>query len=459
MSVRVSKSLLEKYDRPGPRYTSYPTAPCWSDFTAADYEQRLRASAVRADEPVSLYVHLPFCEKLCWFCGCSVVVTQKRDKAAAYVDRILREAALVRNTMGCSRPVAQYHWGGGTPTFLPPEQIRRLYLGLHDLFPNQKDAEISIEVDPRVTTTEQLQTLSELGFNRISMGVQDFDPAVQEAIHRVQGYQLTRELIEASRSVGFESVNVDLIYGLPHQTVTGFSRTIEQVLELRPDRVACYSYAYVPWLKKHQNVIPAEALPTSSAKLDLYLTALRSFQEGGFSAIGMDHFAQGDDDLAIAAESGSLHRNFQGYSTHPAEEMLSFGVTAIGEMDRAFVQNLKTLPEWEQEVDAGRLPCNRGLLRSPADEERRRMILDLMCKFRLDFKDHGGEAFRRRFETEMKELAQMADDGLIEIHPDHLRVTRLGRLLIRNIAMVFDEWLRHERQQAGKPAARYSRTV
>lgn len=460
MSVRVPVELLAKYDRPGPRYTSYPTAPCWSDFTAADYQERLRAAAVRVDEPVSLYVHLPFCESLCWFCGCSVVITNKHDKSEAYVGRVLKEAAMVRETMECGRPVAQFHWGGGTPTFLPPEQITRLYVGLNELFVNMDDAEISIEVDPRVTTTAQLETLRDLGFNRISMGVQDFNPEVQKAINRIQSFEMTRDLVNAARDLGFQSVNLDLIYGLPFQNARAFGRTLDQIIEIGPQRIACYSYAHVPWLKKHQRIISEDTLPEPSVKLDLYRIALDALQDAGFVVIGMDHFAQQDDELAVAAGTGSLHRNFQGYSTHPAEEMLSFGVTAIGEVDRAFVQNLKTLSEWEREVDAGRLPANRGLRRSASDEERRRMILDLMCKFRLVFDEHGGnENFQRRFAVELEELKQLSADGLIEILEDRLQVTQLGRLLIRNIAMVFDEWLRRDRRQDDTPKSRFSQTV
>lgn len=460
MSVQVPVELLTKYDKPGPRYTSYPTAPCWSEFTATDYKERLRAAAARGYEPISLYVHLPFCESLCWFCGCSVVITQKHDRSEAYVGRVLKEATMVREAMGCGRPVAQFHWGGGTPTFLPPEQITRLYTGLNELFPNTADAEISIEVDPRVTTTEQLETLSGLGFNRISMGVQDFNPEVQKAINRMQSFEMTRDLVEASRELGFQSVNLDLIYGLPFQIEQAFRRTLDQIIQIGPDRIACYSYAHVPWLKKHQRVISEETLPEPAVKLNLYRTALDVLQDAGFVMIGMDHFAQQDDELAVAASTGSLHRNFQGYSTHPAEEMLSFGVTAIGEVDRAFVQNLKTLPEWEREVDAGHLPSSRGLRRSDSDEERRRMILDLMCKFRLVFDEHGGnEDFRRRFAIELEELKQLSEDGLIEITEDRLQVTQLGRLMIRNIAMVFDEWLRRDRQGNDAPRTRFSRTV
>ena len=320
------RELLAKYDRPGPRYTSYPTAPAWcDDFGPVDYAERLRESG-KSSTPMSLYVHIPYCESMCYFCGCSTVITQRHDKEAPYVDAVLREARLVRETMGNSRTVAQHHWGGGTPTFLSPEHLAKLYRGIDELFPTAADAEVSIEVDPRITTHEQLAMLADLGFNRVSMGVQDFNPEVQKAIHRVQSFEKTESLVQSARALGFRSVNLDLIYGLPHQTEASFAATLEQFHELNADRIACYGYAHVPWLKKHQRVIPESALPTGADKLALYLVALESFLERGYVAIGMDHFARPDDELAIAAESGTLHRNFMGYSTHPADDMVSFGM-------------------------------------------------------------------------------------------------------------------------------------
>jgi oxygen-independent coproporphyrinogen-3 oxidase len=461
----VPPGLLGRYDKPGPRYTSYPTAPSWNDeYGPADHADRIRScgSSERAGEPLSMYVHLPYCESMCWFCGCNVVITQDRGKGANYVDEVLREAELARSFLGddADRPVHQHHWGGGTPTFLPPEHLVRLFEGLTELFPLHDEAEVSIEVDPRVTSREQLEALREAGFNRVSMGVQDFNEKVQKAIHRIQPYEMTRKLVDDARSLGFESVNIDLIYGLPYQDEPSFAHTLERALSLKPDRVACYSYAHVPWLKKHQSVIPEDALPTGEAKLNLYLQALGAFGAEGYVPIGMDHFASGGDSLAEAAERGILHRNFMGYTTSPAEDMLSFGMTAISEVDGAFAQNRKTLKEWLEGLDAGELPVERGLRRDEDDAARRRIILDMMCHFRVEFADHGGvQAFRTTYADELEALRPMADDGLVELHDDHLSVTRLGRLFVRNLCMPFDAWLHKKKGGEKAGSGRFSRTV
>ena len=452
------EKLLERYDRPGPRYTSYPTAPAWSDeFTDEDYLQRLKASGSRQDEELSLYVHIPYCNEMCFFCGCTTIITQRHEKEEPYVDLVLAEARLAHRAMGASRPVAQHHWGGGTPTFLSPPMIEKLFLGLSALFGLAEDAEVSIEVDPRVTTQDHLKTLKQLGFNRISMGVQDFDDEVQKTINRIQSFEQTEAVVNGARDLGFVSVNLDLVYGLPHQTKESFGKTLERVYELDPDRIACYSYAHVPWLKKHQRVIPEDSLPRGSDKLGLYLTALESFLSQGYVTIGMDHFAKADDELSIAANDGSLHRNFMGYSTHPADEMISFGMSSISEIDGAFSQNFKAISEWQSPIDAGRLPVDRGLVRTPEDNRRRKLILDLMCRFKVEFVDHGGtEEFRRVYAAELAALAPMVDDGLLRIADDRIDVTEIGRLFVRNICMTFDAHLDRDREQKGP---RYSRTV
>jgi len=448
--------LLIRYDKPGPRYTSYPTAPVWSDqFTAQDYDERLR-SAGQSSEPTSLYIHIPYCDALCYFCGCSTVITQRHEKEAPYVDRVLSEAALVRQTIGNSRPVIQHHWGGGTPTFLSPAMIEKLFAGLCELFPLTNDAEVSIEIDPRVTTREQLEVLAKIGFNRISMGVQDFDPKVQETVNRVQTFEQTQASVTAARELGFESVNLDLIYGLPYQTKAGIQRTLDLVHELSPDRIACYSYAHVPWIRKHQEVIPENALPRGVEKLELYLVTLEDMVAHDYTAIGMDHFAKNDDELALATENGCLHRNFMGYSTHTAEDMVAFGMSAISEVDGAFSHNHKNLKEWEAAIDAGNLPVNRGMVRSVDDNLRRRIILDLMCHFRLLFDRHGGaEDFHRRYESELRNLEPMVSDGLVTIGPDGISVTPRGRLFVRNICMPFDAYLDRDAEKG----PRYSRTI
>ncbi len=456
----IDRDLLERYDRPGPRYTSYPTAPVWKDsFGPRDYEQRLATAGQRGDEPLSLYVHIPYCESLCWYCACSVVITQDTDKAARYVDTVLQEADLVARHLGSTdRKVVQHHWGGGTPTFLPPDECRRLFVGLCERFPLQAGAEVSIEVDPRVTTKAHLEALADVGFRRISMGVQDFDPKVQEAIHRVQSFETTQALIADARALGFDSVNLDLVYGLPYQSEQGFGRTLEQVAALRPDRIACYSYAHVPWLKKHQTLMPEAALPTAAEKQALFLQALGALVADGMEPIGMDHFARTTDELCVASRTGKLHRNFMGYTTRPAEDMLSFGVTSIGEVDGAFTQNLKEVKTWRAAIEGGELPTHRGHRRSEDDDRRRRVILDLMCRFRLAFADHGGrDAFATAYGDALERLQPMAADGLLTMDHDGLVVSEAGKLLIRNLAMAFDAYLPGQQASGGGP--QFSRTV
>ncbi|MFT7534081.1 MAG: oxygen-independent coproporphyrinogen-3 oxidase [Hyphomicrobiaceae bacterium] len=458
MILDVPHELLSRYDQPGPRYTSYPTAPVWSQEFGPDEH---RESLVRANEQdgkgMSLYVHLPFCRSMCFYCGCSVIIARDPKNGDRYVGEVLQEAALARTTLQANRPVVQHHWGGGTPTFLTPEQLERLFKGLLAIYPHTPDAEISIEVDPRVTSVRQLEVLRECGFNRISMGVQDFDEEVQKAINRIQPYEQTRDLVQASRSLGFASVNLDLVYGLPHQTAEKFADSIQKVLGLRPDRLACYGYAHVPWLKKHQEVISVEDLPRGSDKLDLYLLSLNAFQDAGYEAIGMDHFALPEDGLVKAANSGNLHRNFMGYATHQAEDMLSFGVTSISEVAGSFAQNVKQLNQYREHLDAGRLPVERGMRRSEDDEKRRAIILDLMCRFSLDYDAHGGaEAFRQQYGSAMAAMTPLAKDGLIELDDRGIRVTPIGRLFVRNVAMPFDVYLEKQRQ-AKKPM--FSRTV
>jgi oxygen-independent coproporphyrinogen-3 oxidase len=386
-----------------------------------------------------------------------VIIARDPARGEHYVGNVLREAALARAALPAERPVVQHHWGGGTPTSLQPDQLQRLFEGLAALFPVAEGAEVSIEIDPRVTTVAQLERLRACGFNRVSMGVQDFDPEVQQTINRVQSFELTRDLVQASRTLGFESVNLDLVYGLPHQEPERFRATIDLVLAMRPDRIACYGYAHVPWLKKHQRALPEAALPRGADKLALYLTALDALQAAGYRAIGMDHFALPDDSLVTGAAAGRLHRNFMGYTTQDARDMLAFGVTSISEMASAFAQNVKSLAEYEEHLDQGKLPVERGLRRSDDDERRRAVILDLMCRFRLDYAQHGGaEEFRRRYAGALAALQPMADDGLLAFDDAGISVTECGRLFVRNIAMPFDAYLERQRQAA---APMFSRTV
>ncbi|MAE76698.1 MAG: oxygen-independent coproporphyrinogen III oxidase [Planctomycetes bacterium] len=455
--MKVSRELIARYDTPGPRYTSYPTAPSWSnDFGEADYRRHLIRAGSSA-ERLSMYVHVPFCERLCLYCGCSVVITRQRDRMHDYVSRVLQEARLAHDALGSARPVVQHHWGGGTPTFLSPTELERLFTGLVALFPLDENAEVSIEIDPAVTTIEQLDVLRTCGFNRISMGVQDFDAKVQETVHRIQSVEATRLLVDHARALGFLSVNLDLIYGLPHQTPESFGHSVDQVLKLRPERIACYGYAHVPWLKKHQRALPEDALPRGHDKIELYLTAYRKFREAGYEAIGMDHFALPQDAMMRALADGTLHRNFMGYAVHPAEDMLSFGASSISEINAAFAQNHKGLKDWSEAIDTGRLPIDRGLTRSADDTARRRIILDLMCRFRLDYDAHGGAAaFRKRYADALVQLEPLANDGVVELDDNGIRVTELGQLFVRNAAMPFDAYLAKQRAQGGPM---FSRTV
>ncbi len=462
--------LLETYDKPGPRYTSYPTAPVWDDaFGEEDWRQALARADQSPEEPFSLYVHLPFCESMCFYCACNVVITQRREKAKAYVDRLLLEVERVAAALPKRRSVGQHHWGGGTPTYLPPEEIARLFGGITAHFPLTGDAEVSIEVDPRVTSFEQLAVLRELGFNRISMGIQDFDPRVQQAIHRVQSEEMTKALIDEARRVGFASVNVDLVYGLPYQHPESFARTIDTILEWKVDRVACYGFAHVPWVKKHQKALPTDALPSPEIRLELLTLSLERFESGDYRHIGFDHFARPGDSLAIASDEGRLHRNFMGYTTRmgkgrgekgrAAEDMLMFGMTSIGEVAGAFGQNEKDLRSWTQAIDEGRLPIHRGMRRSADDEERRRIILDLMCNYEVrfaDYEDPGKEPFAQRFAGALEDLGRMEADGLVKLHPDHIEVPPLGRLFLRNLSMPFDAYLEGQRKNKGPM---FSRTI
>jgi oxygen-independent coproporphyrinogen III oxidase len=458
----LSADLLRKYDRPGPRYTSYPTAVEFhGGFDESAYRERLADAARRPEEPLSLYLHLPFCEARCSFCGCMVVITQKREVAARYLEYVHREIALLAQALGERRRVVQHHWGGGTPTYLSVDQIEALAAVVRRHFDVEKGAEVAIEVDPRVTTDEQLERLRALGFNRLSLGVQDLDPVVQEAVNRIQGEALTRGLFDTARRLGFESINVDLIYGLPFQTLEGFARTLDAVVAMRPDRLAVYSYAHVPWIRGNQRRIDPADLPPPSRKLELFLAATEAFLGAGYRPIGMDHFALPGDELAVAADAGKLHRNFMGYTTRPATDMVGAGVSAIGDVGGAFAQNTKKLSTYYATLDRDRFPVERGYPLDGDDQVRRFVITELMCNLGLDVgrvEQRFGIEFSRYFATELGELAAEGGpvaDGLVEVRPDRVQVTARGRLLVRNVCMTFDRYLR--RKSADRPV--FSRTV
>ncbi len=455
--------LLARYDRPGPRYTSYPTAVEFhAGFTERDYRERLAAADAQADSPLSVYAHLPFCEERCLYCGCNVVITRHRDVADRYLDHVLLEVDLLARHLPHRRRVSQMHWGGGTPTYYPPADLERLFHAVAERFTFTADAEIGIEVDPRVTSAAQIAVLRRLGFNRISMGVQDFAPEVQEAVHRVQSYALTKALIDRSRAEGFHSVNIDLIYGLPYQSAAGFARTLEQVVTLRPERVAVYSFAYVPWIKAHMKHIPTAALPDATLKLELLALTIDAFTSAGYRQIGMDHFALPEDELARAVEARTLHRNFMGYTVQTARDMVALGVSGIGDLQGAYAQNVKKLPEYYAALGAGRFPVEHGIALDADDVVRRHVITSLMCNFHLDLREVErlfDLSFHDAFATELAELIgadSPAAHGLISVTPDAIAVTALGRLFVRNVCMVFDRYLR---AKATPERPVFSRTV
>jgi oxygen-independent coproporphyrinogen-3 oxidase len=451
--------LLAKYDRPGPRYTSYPTAVEFSETVGADaYERRLAEAAAKSDDPLSLYFHLPFCSHRCTFCGCNVVITSKHDVAVDYLETLFREIDLVADRLGDRASVRQLHWGGGTPTFQTPEEMESLFRKTTERFRILPDAEVALEVDPRVTTHDHLVVLRKLGFNRLSMGVQDFTPEVQEAIERNQTWEETERLVTDSRALGFHSLNVDLVYGLPRQSPETFVESLRKVLELRPERVAVYSYAHVPWLKHNQRRTDEDFLPSPDVKLRLFAEALEAFTGAGYDPIGMDHFALPDDELAVAARQGTLHRNFMGYTTRPAPDMVGLGISSIGDVGDAHFQNHKVIPQWRKRVEAGEVPVYRGVVLSAEDRLRREVIHSLMCNWRVDKKSVGarhGIDFDEHFRVELEDLRREQAEGFVEMDGAELRVVGTGRLFVRNVAMVFDEYLRRMK----KDGPVFSRTV
>ena len=438
--MEIEPQLLARYDRPGPRYTSYPTAVDFAErYGPEAYEQHLREAAGTA-EPLAFYTHLPFCTLRCGFCGCHAIVSPHGERVSApYVGRLKRETEMVAERLGDRRRVTQYQWGGGTPTYLTPEQIDDLFSHFAALFEFEPGAEISVEVDPRVTTAEHLAALSAHGFNRLSAGVQDLDPEVQEIIGRVQPLEQTERLVAAARRLGFaDGINLDLIYGLPGQRVESFADTARAVVALGADRVALYSFAYVPWLKGHQRALPADRLPKREQKLELLMTARSVFLEAGYASIGMDHFAKPGDELARALVDGTLHRNFMGYTTRRAGDLIGLGVSAIGSVRSSYAQNHKKLSRYYEAVDAGRLPTERGYALSADDRIRGEAILALMCRFTVDLEQLAPAGY---FADALQKLEPLVADGLVEVAHGHVTATPLGQLFIRNIAMCFDAHL------------------
>ncbi len=454
-----SPELIRKYDRPGPRYTSYPTAPEWSEaFQAEQYLEHL-ARADREHGPLSIYVHLPFCREMCRFCGCNVVATHDRTRADAYLDLLEKEVALVAERLSHRREVSQLHWGGGTPTFLDSSQLTRCHAILSRHFQFTSDAEQAIEIDPAITTKAQIETLAQLGFNRISMGVQDFDARVQQVVGRIQGEKETAELVEAARRNGFKGVNLDLIYGLPYQTPETWRDTLQRILAIHPDRMAVFGFAYVPWAKPHQRLLPQEALPKTEQRVELFLQAVEAFTGAGYRLIGLDHFALESDELARAQREGYLTRNFQGYTVRPASDTVAFGMSSISDIGGAYAQNAHKLKEWGDRVAAGALPIERGASVTADDVLRRFVINRVMCLLWLDLREVAekfGPAARDAIEASLRGgVDELIQDGLVTFDGDVLRVLPLGQLLVRNVAMLFDAYLP---KHAGQKQT-FSRTV
>ncbi len=451
--LTVNLDLIRKYDRSGPRYTSYPTALSFSDSIGP--EDKLRELKTSRG-PVSLYLHLPFCESLCWFCGCTKVISRNRDHAGDYLDLIEAELRMHKSLLGDRCSIGQLHFGGGTPNFLTAAQIQRLGDMLHGAFAFDPDAECSVELDPRYLQKDQVEAFAAMGIRRASFGVQDVNPEVQKAIHRIQPNELNHKAMRMLRASGYQSVNIDLIYGLPHQTVAKFEKTLQATLALNPDRFAVFNYAHVPWLKPAQKMLEKSGLPPAEEKLNILKMLIETLTSSGYAYIGIDHFARHDDELAVAQRNKSLQRNFQGYSTGADLDIIALGMSAISRMGGVYLQNEKELDRYGEIVRSGKLPVARGYRMTEDDHRRADLIMRLMCDLEIDFsawESRWQMPFRKTFAAELGQLAPMVADGLLQLDPDRLRVTLQGRLFLRNIAMVFDAYL--------EPAktATFSRTV
>lgn len=456
-TLPFDQSLIERFEIKGPRYTSYPTA----DRFQAPFDPAITRSALEnrspPEKPLSLYVHLPFCSSICYYCACNRIITGDHGRSSKYLKYLGREIALLEACLRGSRQVAQLHWGGGSPNFLSDTETRALMALIRQTFHLQAGGEFSIEIDPRQVDAGRIALLGEIGFNRISVGVQDFDPEVQAAIHRRQTLDETACVIAAARDCGFKSISVDLIYGLPRQTLAGFARTLDQVIALQPDRLSVYNFAYLPQLFKPQRRIAEADLPAAATRLEILALAIRKLNEAGYVYIGMDHFARPQDELAVAQRQGRLQRNFQGYSTHADCDLLAIGISAISKMGATYSQNCKTLDEYYARLERHELPVARGYALDADDRLRRAVIQALMCQFELEFAaiEKGfGIAFAEYFAAEMLELRELEQAGLVSIKEGAIQVRPAGRLLVRAVAMVFDAHLRADRQKT-----RYSKVI
>jgi oxygen-independent coproporphyrinogen-3 oxidase len=445
MTPIIPREFVEKYNKPGPRYTSYPTVPAWNqEFGPDQYREALAELATLPGDELAVYLHLPFCAKHCHYCGCNAYITREKDAVDRYLDRVERELEMVTRLIGTERKVVQVHWGGGTPNFLKNHQVERALGLIRSAFAVQDHAEVALEIDPRIATAEQTLFLKETGFNRISLGVQDFDERTQLAIGRKQSRERTLDVYHSCRDAGFEGVNIDLVYGLPGQTAESFEQTLTEIIGLGPDRVACFSYAHVPWVRPEQNKVDTTIMLEGYDKFQLFQLTVDKFQAADYCWIGIDHFARKDDELSVALNNRALHRNFMGYATRPAPHMLAFGLSGIGDVCDRFIQNDATLEGWSGLVDKQDLPVIKGHKLNDDDKLRRLTILNLMCNLELPF-DLTVERFGGRVDEllsgSLAQIPPLVEDGLVEMDDTGLRITEKGRYFVRNVAMTLDAYL------------------
>ncbi len=456
----IDFEVLKKFNQQGPRYTSYPTAPLFSkSFTGEDYTREIvETNQVIGNQPLSLYFHFPFCEKLCYLCACNMRVTRDRTLISQYNDYLKKEIDLIRPMVSNKRRVAQLHWGGGTPSYLYPDEIRDIGGYIQSRFDFEDNVEASVEIDPRGLTREHMEALREIGFNRTSFGVQDFNLKVQETINRVQSEEITRQTVTWARELGFQSINLDLIYGLPFQTVDSFADTLARVIDISPNRLAVFNYAYVPWLKKNQTAMPEDALPSPDERLAILQMTIETLIAAGYEYIGMDHFAKPTDELAVAQKNHTLYRNFQGYSTRAGCDVYAFGLSAISQFENIYAQNIKTFDEYYARIDSGKAATNVGYRMTPDDHIRKETIMQMMCNLEIDkrrVEDMFGIVFDDYFVADILKLAPFTAEGLVENNAEKISVTRSGILILRNVAMCFDAYL--ESMMKDRPV--FSKTV
>ena len=456
----IDIELLKRFNQPGPRYTSYPTAPLFSTaFTANDFlKEIVETNGAAETSDVSLYFHFPFCAKLCYFCGCNMMVTQDRRLIREYNEYLKKEVERIAPLISKNRKVEQLHFGGGTPSYLTPDEIRDIGSFIKSKFDFAGELEASVEIDPRGLTKEHLEAFREIGFNRTSFGVQDFNPQVQEAINRVQSEEITRQTVLWARELGYKSVNIDLIYGLPHQTLSDFAESVEKVIDISPDRIAVFNYAHVPWLKKHQNIIKTEDLPSPDERLQILRMTIEKLVAAGYEYIGLDHFAKPTDELAVAQNNNTLYRNFQGYSTKAGADVYAFGVSAISQFQNIYAQNVKDLKEYYARVNTGIAPTNVGYRMTFDDHVRKETIMHLMCHLEIDKRDIERKFnidFEEYFAADIPKLQTFIDENLLENNEDKIKIVGSGKLIVRNVAMCFDAYL--EKMMREKPI--FSKTV